>query len=56
MFMFPQIKTHGCVLVAKKDIWHTSVHVLFTGKAKLPFLTPLISYSYWADLYQVYIF
>ena len=35
------IKTHGCVLVAKKDVWHTSV--LFTGTAKSLFSTPHIS-------------
>ena len=27
-----QVKTHGCMLVAKKAVWHTSV--LFTGNAK----------------------
>ena len=36
-----QIKTHGRVSVAKKDVQHTSV--LFTGTAKLLFSTPHIS-------------
>ena len=35
------IKTHGHMLVAKKDVLHTSV--LFTGTAKLLFSTPRIS-------------
>ena len=35
------IKTHGHVLAAKEDVWHTSV--LFTGTAKSPFSTPQIS-------------
>ena len=35
------IKTHGCVSVAKKAVWHTSV--LITGIANLPFSTPRIS-------------
>ena len=34
------IKIHGCVSVAKKAVWHTSV--LYTGTAKSPFSTPLI--------------
>ena len=38
---YNNIKTHGCVSAAKKDVRHTSV--LFTGTAKSPFLTPHIS-------------
>ena len=37
----PQIKTHGRVSAAKKDVGHTSV--LFTKTAKSPFSTPHIS-------------
>ena len=36
-----EIKTHGHVSVAKKDVQHTSV--LFTGTTKLSFSTPHIS-------------
>ena len=35
------ITTHGCVLAAKKAMWHTSV--LITGTANLPFSTSCIS-------------
>ena len=35
------IKTHGCVSVAKKAVWRTSV--LFTGTANSPFSAPRIS-------------
>ena len=43
MSKFLSIKTHGCVSVAKTDMWHISVHVLFTGTTKSPFSTPSIS-------------
>ena len=33
--LLKSIKTHGCMSVAKKDMWHTSV--LFTGTTKSPF-------------------
>ena len=35
------IKTHGCVLAAKKAMWRTSV--LFTGTTNSPFSAPHIS-------------
>ena len=38
---FSLIKTHGCVSVTKKAVWHTSM--LFTETANSPFSTPCIS-------------
>ena len=41
-----EIKRHGCVSAAKKDVQHTGV--LFTGTSKSPFSTSH-KYNYWSN-------
>ena len=51
--MYSEIKTHGRVSTAKKDVRLASV--LFIGTTKSPFSTSH-TYNYWTYFYQIYIF